>query len=85
MQMSEILILKPLKQCTNLNYSNTYCVHVLGDKLPFFKYYLLTNPQGSRKRGRPKTSWRSSFTKEVVEAGMNYGSWRLIDRSGKNS
>jgi hypothetical protein len=23
--------------------------------------------------------------KKWVEAGMNYGSWRLIDRSGKNS
>ena len=23
--------------------------------------------------------------KKWVEAGMNYGSWRLIDRNGKNS
>jgi hypothetical protein len=44
------------------------------------KAALLWNPQGCRKRGRPKTSWRRS-----VEAGMNYGSWRLIGRSGKSS
>jgi hypothetical protein len=24
-------------------------------------------------------------SKKRVEAGMNYGSWQLIDRSGKNS
>jgi hypothetical protein len=29
------------------------------------KAALLWNPQGSRKRGRPKTSWRRSVTKEV--------------------
>jgi hypothetical protein len=49
------------------------------------KVALLWNPQGSRKRGRPKTSWRRSVTKEVGRSGTNYGSWRLIDRSGKNS
>ena len=29
------------------------------------KAALLWNPQGSRKRGRPKISWRRSVTKEV--------------------
>jgi hypothetical protein len=29
------------------------------------KAALLWNPQGSRKRGRSKTSWRRSVTKEV--------------------
>jgi hypothetical protein len=29
------------------------------------KAALLWNPQGSMKRGRPKTSWRRSVTKEV--------------------
>jgi hypothetical protein len=29
------------------------------------KAALLWNPQGSRKKGRPKTSWRRLVTKEV--------------------
>ena len=49
------------------------------------KAALLWNPQRSRKRGRPKSSWRRWSPKKWVEAGMNYGSWQLIDRSGKNS
>jgi hypothetical protein len=32
------------------------------------KAALLWNPQGSRKRGRPKTSWRRSVTKEVCSS-----------------
>jgi len=47
------------------------------------KAALLWNPQGSRKRGRLAGEHRSP--KKWVEAGMNYGSWQLIDRSGKNS
>ena len=44
---------------------------------------LLWNPQGSRKRGRPKTSWRRSVTKEV---GRSWNELRFLaaDRSGKN-
>jgi hypothetical protein len=45
---------------------------------------LLWNTQGSRKRGRAKTGEARS-PKKWVESGTNYGSWRLIDRSGKNS
>jgi hypothetical protein len=32
------------------------------------KAVLLWNPQGSRQRGRLKTSWRRSVTKEVVRS-----------------
>jgi hypothetical protein len=44
----------------------------------------LWNPQRSRKRGRPKTSWRRSVTKEV---GRSCNELRFLaaDRSGKNS
>jgi hypothetical protein len=45
---------------------------------------LLLNPQGSRKRGRPKTSSRRSVTKE---AGRSWNELRFLaaDRIGKNS
>jgi hypothetical protein len=44
------------------------------------KAALLWNPQGSRKRGRPKTSWGRSVIKEGgAEAGMNWGSRQLIE------
>jgi hypothetical protein len=46
---------------------------------------LLWNPQGSRKRGRPKNSWRRSVIKEAGEVGMNYVCYLLINRTGKNS
>ena len=35
------------------------------------KAALLWNPQGSRKRGRPKNSWRRWSSKKWIEAGMN--------------
>jgi hypothetical protein len=46
------------------------------------KAALLWNSQGSRKRGRPKTSWRRSFTKEVCRS---WSELRFLsaDRSGK--
>jgi hypothetical protein len=48
------------------------------------KAALLWNPQGSRKRGTPKNSWRISVTKEV---GRSWNELRLLaaDRRGKNS
>jgi hypothetical protein len=48
------------------------------------KTALQWNPQGSRKRGRPKKSWRRSVIKE---AGRSWSELRLLaaDRSGKNS
>ena len=39
------------------------------------KAALLWNPQGSRKRGRPKTSWRRSVTKEV---GRSWNELRFL-------
>ena len=36
---------------------------------------LLWNPQGSRKRGRPKTSWRRLVTKEV---GRSWNELRFL-------
>jgi hypothetical protein len=35
------------------------------------KGHLTMDPQGNRKRGRPKNSWRRSVIKKQVEAGMN--------------
>jgi hypothetical protein len=35
------------------------------------KAALLWNPQGSRKRGRPKYSWRRFVIEEAGDAGMN--------------
>jgi hypothetical protein len=49
------------------------------------KAALLWNPQGSKKRGIPKLAGEDRSPKKWVETGTNYGSWRLIDRSGKNS
>jgi hypothetical protein len=48
------------------------------------KAALLRNPRGSRKRGRNKTNWRTSVTKE---AGRSWNElWFLVaDRSGKSS
>jgi hypothetical protein len=48
------------------------------------KVALQWNPQGSRKRGRPKNSWRRSVIKE---AGGSWNELRFLaaDRSGKNS
>ena len=48
------------------------------------KAALLWNTQGSRKRGRPKTSWRRSVTKQVGR-GWNELRFLVADRSGKNS
>jgi hypothetical protein len=39
------------------------------------KATLLWNPQGSRKRGRPNTSWRKSVTKE---AGRSWNELRFL-------
>ena len=39
------------------------------------KVALLWNPQGSRKRGRPKNSWRSSVIKE---AGRSWNELRFL-------
>ena len=48
------------------------------------KVALLWNPQRSRKRGRPKKSWRRWVIKE---AGRSWKEIRFLgaDRSGKNS
>jgi hypothetical protein len=46
------------------------------------KAALLWNPQGSRKRGRHKTSWRRSVTK-VVGRSWNELRFLAADRSGK--
>jgi hypothetical protein len=43
------------------------------------KAALQWNPQGNRKRGRSKSSWRRSVIKEAGEAGMKYGFWQLIE------
>jgi hypothetical protein len=39
------------------------------------KAAILWNPQGSRKRGRPKSSWRRSVTKE---AGRSWNELRFL-------
>ena len=36
---------------------------------------LIWNPQGRRKRGRPRNSWRQDLNKEVAETGMG---WRQM-------
>jgi hypothetical protein len=48
------------------------------------KAALVWNPQGSRKRARPKNSWRRSVIKE---AGRSWNELRFLaaDRIGKNS
>jgi hypothetical protein len=43
------------------------------------KVALLWGPQGSRKRGRPRLAGEDRSPKKWVEAGTNYGSWRLIE------
>lgn len=39
------------------------------------------NPQGKRKRGRPKVSWRSTVDKELEAAGVT---WRDAERTAAN-
>jgi hypothetical protein len=48
------------------------------------KAALQWNPQERRKRGRPKSSWRSSVIKE---AGRSWNELRFLaaDRNGRNS
>jgi len=48
------------------------------------KAALLWNPQGNRKRGRPRNRWRRSVIKE---AGRSWNELRFLaaDRSGKDS
>ena len=48
------------------------------------KAALLWNPQGSRKRGKPKNSWRRSVIKEA-DRSWNELSFLAADRRGKNS
>ena len=48
------------------------------------KAALLWNPQGYRKRGRPKNSWRRSVIKEAGRS-RNELSFLAADRSGKDS
>ena len=48
------------------------------------KAVLLWNPQGKRKRGRPRNSWRRSVIKET---GRSWNELRFLaaDRSGNDS
>ena len=48
------------------------------------KAAILWNPQGNRKRGKPRYSWRRSVIKEV---GRSWNEPRFLaaDRSGKES
>ena len=49
---------------------------------------LTWNPQGKRKRGRPRNSWRRDLDKDVAETGMGWrqlvtaaqdrGGWRAV-------
>jgi len=39
----------------------------------------------SRKQEDLRLAGEDRSPKKWVEAGMHYGSWRLIDRTGKNS
>jgi hypothetical protein len=49
------------------------------------KVALLWNPQGSRKRGRPKSSWRRSVIKEAGRSWNELWFLAVIDRSGESS
>jgi hypothetical protein len=48
------------------------------------KAALQWNPQGSRKRGRPKNSWRRSIIKKAVRS-WNELRFLAADTSGRNS
>jgi hypothetical protein len=63
----------------------TWIGHTLrkeGGEIP--KAALLWNPQGSRKRGRPKNSWKRSVIKKA-DRRWNELRFLAADRSGKNS
>jgi len=49
------------------------------------KAALLWNPQGSRREEDLRLAGEDQSPKKWVEPGMNYGSWQLIFRCGKNS
>ena len=42
---------------------------------------LLWNPQGRRKRGRPKSSWRRKTAEELKEIGTT---WKEVERAAQN-
>jgi hypothetical protein len=64
-------------------------MQVLPSRLIFMHKVLFTPYYGTLKEaGREedlKLAGEDRLPKKWVEAGTNYGSWRLIDRSGKNS
>ena len=39
------------------------------------------NPQGKRKRGRPKETWRRTLTKEIEQSGKT---WAMLKREAAN-
>jgi hypothetical protein len=43
------------------------------------KAALLWNPQGSRKKEDLRLAGEDRSSKKRVEAGINYGSWQLIE------
>ena len=49
------------------------------------KAALQWNPQEAGREEDLRLAGENRSPKKWVEVGMNYGSWRLIDRSGENS
>ena len=56
--------------------------HVLRrDENNIAKQALFWNPQGTRKRGRPFTTWKRARTKEISKIGLT---WKQLKTSGGN-
>ena len=74
---------------------NEYQVYFLGVKAAGKGHDIIErevldwNPQGQRKRGRPKQTWRRSIHNEALEEGKSWGEvkqlagnrirWRFVD------
>ena len=46
--------------------------HTLRSNNNIAKYALTYNPQGCRRRGRPKTTWRTTINKELEKGGYTW-------------
>ena len=59
--------------------SKSLCLHVGNEAIE--KEALDWNPQGKRRRGRPKQTWRRSVHNEALEEGKSWGEVKKLARN----
>ena len=45
---------------------------------------LTWTPEGKRKRGRPKTTWRNTIERERKELHVGWTSWNVVEQVAKD-